>query len=380
MSVLVVNAGSSSLKVAVFDDALREVLAGRVTEIGGAEARVEIGPLQGARVVGTHAAAMALVFEAMEEAGVPVAGLVAAAHRVVHGGAALVAPCRVTDAVMAEVEACVPLAPLHNPANLTGMRALARLAPDLPQYASFDTAFHAAMPEVAARYALPAQAEAAGLRRYGFHGISYASLVRKVQEMGGDALPRRLLAFHLGNGASACAILDGRSVATTMGYSPLDGLTMGTRTGEIDGNAVLRLAELHGVAGASRILNRESGLLGLGGASDMRALRRAGTAEARFAVAHFCYWAVRHGGSLAAAMGGVDAVCFTGGIGENDAGVRAEILRGLAFLGIEFDEDANDAGAAVLHSPWARVAVWTVAAEEERQIALEAMALRAGGA
>jgi acetate kinase len=286
----------------------------------------------------------------------------------------------VTEAVVAEVEACVPLAPLHNPANLTGMRALGRLVPDLPQYASFDTAFHASVPEVAARYALPAEAEAMGLRRYGFHGISYASLVRKVQEMGDGAVPRRLLAFHLGNGASACAILDGRSVATTMGYSPLDGLTMGTRTGEIDGNAVLRLAEVHGLAGAARILNRESGLLGLGGASDMRALHRAGTDEARFAVAHFCYWAVRHAGSLVAAMGGVDAVAFTGGIGENDAGVRAEILRGLGFLGVEFDEGANARGAGVLHPEGCRVAVWTVAAEEERQIALEAMAVRAGRA
>lgn len=384
MAVLVVNAGSSSLKVAVFDAGLREVLAGRVTEIGGA-ARVEVGPLVGARVVPDHAAALSLVFEAMEEAGVPVASLRAAAHRVVHGGAGLVAPCRVTEAVVAEVEACVPLAPLHNPANLTGMRALGRLVPGLPQFASFDTAFHASVPEVARRYALPAEAEALGLRRYGFHGISYASLVRKVQEMGRGGLPKRVLAFHLGNGASACGIVDGRSVATTMGYSPLDGLTMGTRTGEIDGNAVLRLAELHGVAGAGRILNRESGLLGLGGASDMRALHRAAAGDgpaaeaARFAVAHFCYWALRHGGSLIAAMGGVDAVCFTGGIGENDAAVRAEILRGLRFAGVEFDEGANGAGAAVLHPEGARVAVWIVAAEEERQIAMEAMHLMAEG-
>ncbi|MEZ5755679.1 MAG: acetate kinase [Paracoccaceae bacterium] len=376
MAVLVVNAGSSSLKVAVFDDGLREVLAGRVTEIGGA-ARVEVGPLVGARVVGTHAVAMALVFEGMEEAGVSVGSLKAAAHRVVHGGAALVVSCRVTEAVMAEVETCVPLAPLHNPANLTGMRAVAALVPGLPQFASFDTAFHASVPEVAARYALSAEAEALGLRRYGFHGISYASVVRKVQEMGIGALPKRLLVFHLGNGASACGIVDGRSVATTMGYSPLDGLTMGTRAGGIDGNAVLRLAEVHGIAGAGRILNRESGLLGLGGASDMRALHRAGTAEARFAVAHFCYWAVRHGGSLVAAMGGLDAVAFTGGIGENDAEVRAEILRGLAYAGVEFDEGANAAGAGVLHLEGARVAVWIVAAEEERQIAMEAIQVMA---
>lgn len=379
MAVLVVNAGSSSVKVAVFDEGLREVLGGRVTEIGGA-ARVEVGPLVGARVVADHAAAMALVFEGMEEAGVSVGSLKAAAHRVVHGGASLVASCRVTEAVMAEVEACVPLAPLHNPANLTGMRAVGALVPDLPQFASFDTAFHATVPEVAARYAIPAEAEALGLRRYGFHGISYASVVRKVQEMGGGTVPKRMLVFHLGNGASACGIVEGRSVATTMGYSPLDGLTMGTRAGGIDGNAVLRLAEVHGIAGASRILNRESGLLGLGGASDMRALRRAGTEEARFAVAHFCYWAVRHGGSLIAAMGGLDAVCFTGGIGENDAGVRAEILRGLGFAGVRFDEAANAAGAGVLHPDGADVAVWIVAAEEERQIAMEAMHLMAGGA
>jgi acetate kinase len=384
MAVLVVNAGSSSLKVAVFDEALREVLAGRVTEIGGA-ARVEVGPLVGARPVATHAAALGLVFEAMEEAGVPVGSLRAAAHRVVHGGAALVAPCRVTEAVMAEVEACVPLAPLHNPANLTGMRALGQVAPGLAQFASFDTAFHATVPEVARRYAVPAEAEALGLRRYGFHGISYASLVRKVQEIGAGRVPERVLAFHLGNGASACGIVGGRSVGTTMGYSPLDGLTMGTRAGEIDGNAVLRLAEVHGVAGAGRILNRESGLLGLGGASDMRALHRVAAGDgpaaeaARFAVAHFCYWAVRHGGSLIAAMGGVDAVCFTGGIGENDAAVRGEILRGLRFAGVEFDEGANAGGAAVLHPEGARVAVWIVAAEEERQIAMEAMHLMAGG-
>ncbi len=377
VTVLVVNAGSSSLKVAVFDEGLREVLAGRVTEIGGAAARVEVGPLVGTRAVADHAAALTLVFEGMEEAGIAVGGLRAAAHRVVHGGAALVAPCRVTDGVVAELEACVPLAPLHNPANLTAIRALGALLPALPQYASFDTAFHATIPEVAVRYALPASAEALGLRRYGFHGISYAAIVRKVQEMGISLAGKRLLAFHLGNGSSACGIVGGRSVASTMGYSPLDGLTMGTRAGSIDGNAVLRLAEVHGVAGAARILNRESGLLGLGGASDMRELRRMGTAAADFAVAHFCYWALRHAGSLIAAMGGLDAVVFTGGIGENDAGVRAEILRGLAFAGVGFDEGSNARGDLVLHAEGSPVAVWRVPADEERQIAMEALAVMA---
>lgn len=376
MGVLVVNAGSSSIKIAVFDDALAEVASGRVTEIGGAS-RVEVGDLRGARVVPDHAAALALCLEALDERGWGLSRLTAAAHRVVHGGAAMVAPCRVTPAVLAGIEAVVPLAPLHNPANLTAMRALGRLAPELPQYASFDTGFHATNPPVAVRYALPPEAEAMGLRRYGFHGISYAGLVRGLGERLAGRLPERLLALHLGNGASLCAIRGGVSVATTMGYSPLDGLTMGTRTGGIDGNAVLRLAEVHGVARAGAILNRESGLLGLGGASDMRELQRMGSERAVFAREHFVYWAVRHAGSMIAAMGGLDAVAFTGGIGENDAAVRAGILDGLAWAGAGYDAAANLAGSAELTAAGSRVAIWTVQASEERQIAREALAVRA---
>ncbi len=373
MAVLVVNAGSSSIKIAVFDAGIAEVASGRVTEIGGAS-RVEVGDLRGARPVADHAAALAVCLEALEEQGLGLSRLTAAAHRVVHGGARLVQPCRVTAEVLAGIEACVPLAPLHNPANLTAIRALARLAPDLAQYASFDTAFHATNPEVAVRYALPPQVEVMGLRRYGFHGISYAGLVGAL----GDRLPKRLLALHLGNGASLCAIRDGASVATTMGYSPLDGLTMGTRAGGIDGNAVLRLAEVHGVARAGAILNRESGLLGLGGASDMRDLSRMGTARAQFARAHFTYWAVRHAGSMIAAMGGLDGIAFTGGIGENDAEVRAGILDGLAWAGVAYDPARNAAGGADLAQAGSRVAIWTVAAAEERQIAREAMVVMSG--
>jgi acetate kinase len=277
--LLVINAGSSSVKLAVFDPGLAEV----------ARAAVEaVGP-------GGHAVALS---EGLARAGVALGDLTAAAHRVVHGGDALVAPCRVDAGVLAGIEACAALAPLHNPANLLGIRAVAGLLPDLPQYASFDTAFHATNPEVAVSYALPEAERARGLRRYGFHGISYAALVRVLRDRG--PLPRRLLACHLGNGASLCAIRDGVSVATTMGYSPLDGLTMGTRAGGIDGNAVLRLAEVHGVAGAAQILNRKSGLLALGGSNDMRRLAPDG-----FAVAHFVYWAVRHAGSMVAAMGGL---------------------------------------------------------------------------
>lgn len=353
---LIVNAGSSSLKLKVFDGE-REVARASVAEIG----------------TDGHGAAMV---EGLARAGVPVDRLAAAAHRVVHGGAGLTATCRVTPDVLRQIEACVPLAPLHNPANLVGIRAVAALAPHLPQYAAFDTAFHATNPEVAVTYALPMAERERGLRRYGFHGISYAALVRVLRARG--PLPRRLLACHLGNGCSMAAILEGRSVATTMGYSPLDGLTMGTRAGGIDGNAVLRLAELHGVERAGRILNRESGLLGLGGLSDVRALHAAGTPEARFALQHFAYWAVRHAGSMVAAMGGLDAVVFTGGIGENDPLMRKEILSGLSYLGVSSDECRNARNETTLHDATSRVVILLVPADEERQIALEAQAVRAG--
>ena len=357
MRILVLNAGSSSLKFAVHDLGGKEISAGRVTEIG-ASARIEVAGASTPCAAPDHAGAMRAVLGALGQQGLGLGALDAAAHRVVHGGARLVAPCRLDAATLAEIEACVPLAPLHNPANLTAIRAVAALAPDLPQFASFDTAFHATNPEVATRYAIPEAEAARGIRRYGFHGISYAALVARLPAQSGAPLPRRLLALHLGNGASICAIEDGRSVATTMGYSPLDGLTMGTRSGAIDPAAVLALAEVHGIAGAGRILNRESGLLALGGASDMRALHAADTPAARFAIAHFAYWAVRHAGSLIAAMGGLDAIAFTGGIGENDAELRARILAGLRFAG--------------------DVPHWVVPAAEEAQIAAEAFAVMRG--
>ena len=291
-----------------------------------------------------------------------------------HGGAALTEPARVTPAVRAEIEAAAALAPLHNPANLAGIDALAALAPDLAQVASFDTAFHATNPAVATAHALPDRPETAGLRRYGFHGISYAGVVARLPALSAAPLPRRLLALHLGNGASLCAILDGRSVATTMGYSPLDGLTMGTRSGSIDGNAVLELARRAGLDGAAQILNRESGLKGLGGASDMRSLHQDSAPAAAFAIDHFCYWAVRHAGSIVAAMGGLDALAFTGGIGENDAEVRARIANGLRFLGVALDPRANAAHGPAIHAP-GTVPAWIVPADEEATIAAQAFPL-----
>ena len=334
--IFVVNSGSSSLKFALYTKTLDEVAAGVVADVTD------------------HAQALKTVLSRH-----PLASLTAAAHRVVHGGTALTGPCRITPDVVAQIAALCPLAPLHNPAALAAIRALQALAPDLPQYASFDTAFHATNPEVAVRYAIPHGLHEAGIRRYGFHGLSYASLVGRVPPV------PRLLACHLGNGASLCAILDGRSVATTMGYSPLDGLTMGTRSGGIDGNAVLALAGQVGIDGAADILNRQSGLLALGGSNDMRKVTP-------FARHHFAYWATRHAGSMIAAMGGLDAVAFTGGIGENDHAMRAMILDGLAFMGVAYDAPANRQNARVLHDAASRVAIWTVAAQEERHIAMEA--------
>jgi len=373
--ILVVNAGSSSIKIAVFDDGLGERLSGIADGIGGS-GRLRIGDMSEAREFADHDSALRALLSGLDQAGYPLSRLRAAAHRVVHGGTEITAPVRITPEVVAAIDRCAALAPLHNPHNLAAIETLARLAPDLPQTASFDTAFHATNPEVALRYALPPEAEARGIRRYGFHGTSYASVVRTLPGIAGTPLPARLLAFHLGNGASICAIRDGRSVATTMGYSPLGGLTMGTRTGEIDGNAVLRLAEENGIAATHELLNKKSGLRGLsGGMSDMRALQEADSPEARFAIDHFCYWAVRHGGSLVAAMEGLDAVAFTGGIGENAAPIRARIMAGFGWLGLEADGAANAGGGPRLHAADSAIAAWIVPAQEERMIAADALSL-----
>jgi len=373
--ILVLNAGSSSIKCAVFDAALNRVSSSMAEGIGGA-ARLHIGGKTQACTLPNHAAALRALLTGMAKEGVTLERLRGAAHRVVHGGERLTAPVRVTEATLKEIAACTALAPLHNPHNLAAIEMLDRLAPDLPQTMSFDTAFHTSNPEVATRYALPNWVEAEGIRRYGFHGLSYAGLVRTFPEITGGPLPQKVLAFHLGNGASICAIVDGHSVATTMGYSPLDGLTMGTRAGGIDANAVLRLVEEHGIDRTRRLLNQESGLLGLSdGTSDMRALMDAPNAASTFAVAHFCYWAVRHAGSLLAAMGGCDAMVFTGGIGENAAAIRRQILDGLDWMGVALDDERNAGNGPRLHSDGAPIALWVVPADEERVIARDALDL-----
>ena len=373
--ILVLNAGSSSIKFAVFTDALIEEISGIAAGIGGASHLNIAGERQDIPFI-DHTSALNAVLEALDGRGYGVKTLSAVAHRVVHGGHKLTAPLRVTPEVRSEISNCTPLAPLHNPHNLAAIDTMSRLAGDLTQYASFDTSFHATNPDVATRYAIPRMMETKGIRRYGFHGLSYASLVKTLPTVSKEKLPSRLLAFHLGNGASLCAIHNGQSIATTMGYSPLDGLTMGTRSGGIDANAVLRLVEENGLERTKAILNHESGLLGLsGGKSDMRNLMLDPSADSAFAIEHFCYWSLRHAGSLIAAMEGLDAVAFTGGIGENALGVRARILRGLEWTGVRMNPDANHRNAPRLHAESSKVKAWVVPAEEERMIAADALAL-----
>lgn len=348
--ILVLNAGSSSLKVEVFTPDLQSVLSGSVTSIG-TEGQIKISDEVKTTNTADHADALSQMLEALAVTGITLDKLTAAAHRVVHGGTILTQPAQVTPQVIAAIESVIPLAPLHNPNNLAAILALQATAPDLPQFASFGTAFHATNPAVATRYAIPQTQADAGIRRYGFHGLSYANMVAEF----GAELPPRLLAMHLGNGASLCAIKDGQSIATSMGYSPLSGLTMGTRSGDIDGAAVLRISAALGEEETDRMLNRNSGLKALAGDNDMRNLLNRDDDAAKFAVEHFCYWAARHAGSAIVAMGGVDAVAFTGGIGENAAPIRERIMAHLACF--------KD------------IPVHVIAADEEKQIARDALAL-----
>jgi len=348
--ILVLNTGSSSIKAAVFDGQIAEQATATLTGLGDSDGQavLETGGVKSTVSAPDHATGISVILKAL--ATHPFS---AVAHRVVHGGTALVAPTKLDADKIKVIEANVPLAPLHNPPALAGIAAIAAARPDLPQYASFDTAFHATNPEVATTYAIPQADRDLGLRRYGFHGLSYAWMVNQF----GTQLPDRLLAFHLGNGASLCAIKEGQSVANSMGYSPLDGLTMGTRSGAIDGMAVLRMAEVYGLDEATRRLNKDSGLKALGGTNDMRDLQAMDTKDAKFAVDHFCYWAARHAGSAVVAMGGIDAVAFTGGIGENSTEIRDQIMGHLKFL--------------------SDIPVHVVKADEERQIALDAATLGA---
>ncbi|MEM8837519.1 MAG: acetate/propionate family kinase [Pseudomonadota bacterium] len=363
-AILVVNAGSSSLKVALFsvtggDQPLAVAVAER---LGTPDARFGLKGMEALTLLPDasddsaypHSVALdhllALLDEHFSDE------IVVAGHRVVHGGARFLSPVRIDDMVVTELEALVPLARTHQPYALSAMRSLATRG--LQQIACFDTAFHATIPERATTYALPKRIRDRGVRRYGFHGLSYAWIARSLRRLG--LQEARVIAAHLGNGASLCGLVSGKSQATTMGFTPLDGLVMGERPGLTDPGAILFMAEEMGlpVSDIRQILFSESGLKGLsGGINDMRQLLASETAEAKLAVDVYCHRIIREAGAIAAEIGGADAIIFTGGVGENAEAIRKRVLDGLSFLG--------------------PLSVHTIAANEEAMIAEEARAFLA---
>ena len=375
--VLVLNAGSSSLKFAVFaivadDRDPKLVLRGQIAGIGSSpalSARMEGGETESAEVdeIDTHQKAIDYALNWID-ARAGGTSLVGVGHRVVHGGPDRRTPARVDPDLMQALEALSRLAPHHQPHNLAAIRAVSTVAPDLPQVACFDTAFHATQPAVARRLPLPGALCDKGLQRYGFHGLSYEYITGAVPAYNDGGMPQRLLVAHLGNGASLCAIRNGESVATSMGFSTLDGLMMGTRSGSIDPGVLLHLMheERMDEAALSDLLYNRSGLLGVSGISaDMEVLLNSGEPAAAQAVDLFCYSLVREIGSMAAALGGIDALVFTGGIGEHASVVRAKVCAQLGWLGVDFDAAANMAGRSVLTKPESPARVWVIPTNEE---------------
>jgi acetate kinase len=298
--------------------------------------------------------------------------LIAVGHRVVHGGREFSYPTLVTPKVFAELESLIPLAPLHQPHNLLAMRVVSERRPELPQVACFDTAFHCAQPQIAQAFALPRAITERGVRRYGFHGLSYEHIAGVLPQFDPKAAAGRTVVAHLGNGASMCALRACKSVATTMGFTAADGLPMGTRCGSIDPGAIVYLLnELQLDAPAvERLIYYESGLLGVSGiSSDMRTLLGSSDPRACFAIDLFIYRIGRELGSLAAALGGLDALVFTAGIGEHAAVVRERVCRGARWLGVELDATANDSGLPRISAESSSVSVWTIPTNEELAIA-----------
>jgi acetate kinase len=363
--VLVLNCGSSSIKYRLYDG--ETVVDGGLIERIGEEGG---GPPD-------HSAALHELMERLD-----LGELTAVGHRVVHGGLRFSAPTVIDDHVVAAIEELVPLAPLHNPANLAGITVARRLLPDTPQVAVFDTAFHRTLPEAAATYAIDrAVAQAYGIHRYGFHGTSHAYVSRRTAALLGRAYEDvNVITLHLGNGASACAVAGGRSVATSMGLSPLEGLVMGTRSGDIDPAVVFHLGRNAGmsVGEVDRLLNHRSGLLGLCGVNDMREVlrrRTAGDAAAALAFDVYCRRITAYVGAYYALLGRVDAVTFTAGVGENAGEVRAAALANLDRLGIVVSPERNATGTGerIISPEGAEVAVCVVPTDEEREIATQAL-------
>ena len=394
--LLVLNAGSSSIKFSVFalpaDGGDLELVCGGLQEnIGGErphfvardharQVLVDRWPTPPAGQVYTHQVALReLLGWLAETPGLP--EVVAVGHRVVHGGEDYSDPQLLGPEVLARLEAFVPLAPLHQPHNLAGIRALSTVRPDLPQVACFDTAFHRSQPQLARLFALPRVYRDEGVQRYGFHGLSYEYIAGALAARMGTPATGRVVVAHLGNGASMCAMHDGRSVNSSMGFTAVDGLPMGTRSGGLDPGVLIYLMEQHGLdaKALTNLLYKQSGLLGLSGISnDMRELLASPEPEARLAVEHFTYRITQELGSLTAVLGGLDALVFTGGIGEHAAAVREQVCARAAWLGVAMDAAANERHAMRIDQPGSRVAVWVLPTNEELVIARHARRLVLG--
>ena len=385
-AVLVVNAGSSSLKFSVFREAGAELavaINGQISGIG-TEPKFEAKdtakrPLAdkawGPGEPSDRTALLRYLLDWVEDH-LDGAKLLAAGHRVVHGGARYSHPVLLTPAVIEELNGLVPLAPLHQPHNLAAIRALGEAHPELPQVACFDTAFHRGQPWQSQTFALPRAMTEEGIRRYGFHGLSYEYIARRLPEIAPELAQAHVVVCHLGSGSSMCAIRAGKSVDSTMGFTAVDGLPMGTRTGRLDPGVLIYLMRAKGMGAddLEKLLYNKSGLLGVSGVSnDMRVLLESADPHAAEAVELFCHAVAKETGSLASSMGGLDAIVFTAGIGERSAPVRARVAEKLAWLGVKLDEAANAANGPKISAADSRIPVWVIPTDEERMIAQHTM-------
>jgi acetate kinase len=386
--VVTLNAGSSSIKFALFavDEGEPSPIAVGLAEMMGEERRMTVRDSAGATLCDDswsqaarepfHLAALRRLFTWQGEA-FPEADVMSVGHRVVHGGVYYDTPVIVTEDVLRQLETLVPLAPIHEPHNIAGIRAAGEAWPKALQVACFDTAFHRKHPFVNDVFALPRRYYAEGVRRYGFHGLSYEYVARRLRQISPSHAGGRVVVAHLGNGASMCAMRDGQSVASSMGFTALDGLPMGTRCGQLDPGVVLYLMQEKKLSAEaiSHLLYRESGLKGLSGVShDMRELEASNTAEAQQAIEYFVFRIRRELGGLAASLMGLDAVVFCGGIGENAWRVRERVLEGMEWIGIVLDRNANEQGRQVISSDHSPVRAFVIRTNEEEMIVRHTLA------
>ena len=395
MKVLVLNCGSSSIKYKLFEMADHSVLAqGGVEKIGLPDSFLQVKLPNGEKVViekemPEHTVGIQLILDTLVDEKIgcikDLKEIEAVGHRVVHGGEKFNQSVVITPEVKEMIVKCAELAPLHNPANLKGIDAIEKTLPGVPQVAVFDTAFHQTMPDYAYMYALPYELyEKYAIRRYGFHGTSHRYVSARVCEfLGVNAAEKKVVTAHIGNGGSCAAVLNGKSVDTSMGLTPVEGLVMGTRAGDLDLGAATYIMDKEGLTTAefNNLVNKKSGLLGVSGVSsdarDIEAAIKAGNHRANLAREMFIYRVKKYVGAYAAAMNGVDILVFTGGIGENDAFIRAEIVKGLSFLGVTLDEEANKCRGVerVISTPDSRLTVCVIPTDEELMIASDTEAL-----